>query len=183
MNTNMIKIFADIALILTFGALLWYSLETRGMKNQLIRQNELSLRPCILISYEANEGSYFFISVGNGPALHVQLKEIPFLETEDDGFTYKSDTCDLIVPTGRSRVVFREDNGSIASAFHLGAIDPKSAIKTLISLLPIQASMMSIMRLTGKSGRSDRYLLKRLSSKPRTTENTRLLGGRLDGAM
>jgi hypothetical protein len=130
LGNETIRLLADIALILTFLALLWYSFETRGMKNQLVRQNELSLRPCILISYEIDQGSYCFINVGNGPALHVQLKEIPFLESEDNCFTYKTDACDLIVPKGRSRVVFREDNGSIASAFHLGAIDPKSAINT-----------------------------------------------------
>lgn len=125
-----LKIAADIALILTFFALLWYAWETSRMKKELIRQNEISIRPCIVIFYEDNEGSYFFNNVGNGPAFHVKLEEIPLLEDTAFRFTYKSDSSDLIVPNNKSRIIFRDENGNIASSFHLGAISPRSASKS-----------------------------------------------------
>lgn len=100
------------------------------MRKQLIRQNELSLRPFILISYDRNEGSYFFRNAGQGPALQVKLEEIPLLEDTVFVFTYKSDICEVLIPGEKSRIIFRETTGEIASAFYLGAISPPSAIKT-----------------------------------------------------
>lgn len=51
MDYQTINILNIIVLFLTFGAIIWYSVETRGMKNQMVLQNRLQLRPIIIFVF------------------------------------------------------------------------------------------------------------------------------------
>lgn len=66
-------------LALTLIAIIWYSWETRGMKNQLVEQKELSLRPFVVIRIEPlgeNRSKVMLLNLGGGAALNITLDKI-----------------------------------------------------------------------------------------------------------
>lgn len=122
---------------------------------EINRQNELSQRPCVIITYDRNKGLYFFKNIGNGPALHVKLDDIPFLEGTEYNFVYKSDSKDLLLPGEEFIVRFINEKGNTASAFFLGAISPLSAnndFTILINYSSIDNVNYTTLGTIGKSG-------------------------------
>jgi len=59
-------------------ATFWYASETRRMKKEMMKQNELSLMPAIIMY---NDGDVFYIkNIGKGAALNVLIKDITSAE-------------------------------------------------------------------------------------------------------
>jgi hypothetical protein len=59
-------------------ATFWYASETRQMKKEMIKQNELALMPAIIMY---NDGDDFYIkNIGKGPALNILIKDITSVE-------------------------------------------------------------------------------------------------------
>ena len=116
---------SDFVLFLTFLAILWYSWETRGLKTQIAKQIELSLRPLVLINW-ISPGKYVLRNIGNGPALAIQLGEIMVVDKPEIKYTFRK--IDLMEPK-EQRDLEILIGGETATTFDLGAITPHSAVR------------------------------------------------------
>jgi len=116
---------SSIILSLTFLAILWYAWETRGLKIQIIRQTELSLRPLVLIDW-ISPGKYVLKNIGNGPALDIQIDEISLIDELAIKYSFKR--IDLL-ETKEQRDLEILIGGRTAIIMELGAIMPHSAGK------------------------------------------------------
>ncbi|MBE3143930.1 MAG: hypothetical protein IMZ61_08405 [Planctomycetes bacterium] len=61
-------------LFLTLITIFWYSYETRGLKAQMVMQNELSMRPR-LIFIETISKARLVKNIGNGAALDIHIQD------------------------------------------------------------------------------------------------------------
>ena len=126
---------SNIILFLTFLALVWYSLETRGMRIEIKKQNEQYALPLVFVIFEADplsDRKYYFRNEGFGPALNIKLEDFP-TDKKDDLVIYKSDICDFISPKGRSEIIFRRDDGNRLSKMFFPPPDKSYEIKVTYS--------------------------------------------------
>ena len=66
-------------LLLTALAIAWYTLETRRLEKEMVRQNDISLRPLVLPEFAGNaaQRSFKLKNCGTGCALNVRISPIP----------------------------------------------------------------------------------------------------------
>jgi hypothetical protein len=74
-------------LLLTALAIIWYTFETRRLAKEVVRQNEISLRPLVLPEFTGNAGQRIFKlkNCGTGCALNVRISPIPIAPADDIG--------------------------------------------------------------------------------------------------
>lgn len=69
-----------VAAILTFVVIVWYTIETSGLRKQMVRQNRISLRPIVLPRFEVqpvNVRTFRLHNLGGGCAKNVRVTPIP----------------------------------------------------------------------------------------------------------
>jgi hypothetical protein len=120
-------------IFLTLLAIVWYSLETRGLKVQMIRQNELTLRPRLIVYAVA--GTRFRVkNIGNGAALDTWVEDYLLALPGEVCIRY-SFKCQNLLESGEDRLLDIEtDVGeytSIARAHALSQLQPISAPRAL----------------------------------------------------
>ncbi len=89
------------ALILATGlVLLFYTVETQGMRLEMVRQNEIAIQPVLIAGIERREGRPRFVlrNIGRGPALYVQPQDIAFPEEQGVQTTARFRRVDYIIP-------------------------------------------------------------------------------------
>lgn len=86
-----LDIIQTVALAVTLGVIIKYTIETKRLREATVKQNVLRLRPCITIYYEYK---FLFKNIGHSPALNIRIDE---LETEK--FIFRFDKIDLLEPT------------------------------------------------------------------------------------
>jgi len=70
-----ISLATMIVLAVTAVAILWYSYETRKMRNEMVKQTELSIRPQIVARLD-EKGEYFYVkNVGHDAAFNILTNE------------------------------------------------------------------------------------------------------------
>jgi hypothetical protein len=74
-------------LLLTALAIIWYTLETRRLAKEVVRQNEISLRPLVLPEFagDARQRILKLKNCGTGCALNVRISPIPIIPADDIG--------------------------------------------------------------------------------------------------
>lgn len=74
-------------LFLTALAIVWYTFETRRLAREVVRQNEISLRPLVLPEFAGNaaQRSFKLKNCGTGCALNVRISPIPIAPADEIG--------------------------------------------------------------------------------------------------
>src|SRR2546426_6875015 len=79
---NFLKWANVILLALTFGAIVWYSFETRWLRQETEKQNAVAIRPILVVEFMNNRLSDNasnppgLINIGFGPAFNVHVDDI-----------------------------------------------------------------------------------------------------------
>lgn len=106
LNTIDWSAMSTLALILTFGAILWYSYETQKLKRIAYQQLQIQVAPILIIYFRENPSRITVRNIGNGPALNVEFEKIffPLSEGQKTEFTLKIDDPPTLIP-GEERSV------------------------------------------------------------------------------
>lgn len=103
--SDLISLLTMIVLAVTAGAILWYSWETRKMRNEMIKQTELSIRPQI-IAYLDEKGEYFFIkNVGYGTAMNIMVDDLYLWEKPPYEIKIAFSRIDAIMPEEAKKLI------------------------------------------------------------------------------
>jgi hypothetical protein len=69
---NWLNIIQTAAVLGTLGVLIWYTIETAGLRRAANKQIDISLRPYLIIDMD----SRWIRNVGHSPALNIQIDEV-----------------------------------------------------------------------------------------------------------
>jgi len=69
---SILNIIQTLTICATLGVLIWYTIETAGLRRAANKQNDISLRPCIIVDFL----NRWIRNIGHSPALDVQIDEI-----------------------------------------------------------------------------------------------------------
>ncbi len=89
------------ALILATGlVLLFYTVETQGMRLEMVRQNEIAIQPVLIAGIERREDRVRLVlrNVGEGTALFVQTQDVVFPEDQGVRTIARFRSVDYISP-------------------------------------------------------------------------------------
>jgi len=75
----MIQTIQTIALLITLGVIILYTIFTYGLKKTTVKQTELSLRPCIIFTWDSG---FRFKNTGLSPALNIKIDDFEIDEYE-----------------------------------------------------------------------------------------------------
>lgn len=89
-------IIQTVALAVTLGVLIKYTVETKRLREATVKQNELRLRPCITIYYE---NKFLFKNIGHSPALNIRIDEV-----ETEKFIFRFEKLSLL-ESGNSKMM------------------------------------------------------------------------------
>ena len=85
---------------LTGIVILLYTAETHGLRLEMVRQNEMSVQPLIIVtgivSRENSGDRVVLTNIGRGPALFVQSKDMVFGEHRAEHFAARLENVDFI---------------------------------------------------------------------------------------
>ena len=126
----------DALLWLTGIIILLYTVETHGLRVEMVRQNEIAVQPLVTLGIERTqaEGSrefsdvLVFRNIGRGPALFVQAEDIQF--GEEERFTVKLDAIDVIEAGKKTTAGVNLDMGGERSLSFIEHLDPRYAHRT-----------------------------------------------------
>ncbi|OFW14562.1 MAG: hypothetical protein A3H27_15910 [Acidobacteria bacterium RIFCSPLOWO2_02_FULL_59_13] len=99
----------DALLWLTGVVVLFYTIETHGLRLEMVRQNEMAVQPLLIATVEhrtvqriapTSTNSVVLKNIGRGPALYVRVAEIDMGPAGSGRFIAKFDPVDYIEPTG-----------------------------------------------------------------------------------
>lgn len=67
-----------IAVLLTGAAIIWYTWETKRLREETQRQTEFQIRPFVIIepSIDAKSIGFKVINAGNGPAMNIRIQDV-----------------------------------------------------------------------------------------------------------
>lgn len=75
MNINLIiQASTVLILFLTLGAIIWYTIETRWLREATINATEMTHRPLVTLSYKKDDPNLYINNAGNGNALEVHCR-------------------------------------------------------------------------------------------------------------
>jgi hypothetical protein len=76
-----------VILFLTTAVIVWYTIETHRLRNEMVRQNAISLRPMVLPQFAGAhpQRSFRLKNCGVGCALNVRISPIPIIEADNFG--------------------------------------------------------------------------------------------------
>jgi len=128
------EMISPYLLFLTLIAISWYSWETRGLKKEMVLQNELSLRPRLV--FFAIQGRELWVkNIGKGAALDIQIggyslkfpgiMEIEY-KFECQSLLEPGEATDLWVSTGTGEAT------KLAEYMDRAQLEPESAPNTII---------------------------------------------------
>lgn len=169
---------SNLVLLITFGAIFWYSIETRGLKLSSKLNNELEQRPIINLylknSDNRNREHFSLRNIGKGVAYDIEVESI-----ELDGFRYKFwfNQANTMLAPGSERPlkmithtseggVILHDVGNFKSHFFSSSLKVEELNKCKMNFAPFLVSYKNIV------GRKYYSLFKFYSKHPLTEEYT-----------
>ena len=93
-----ISIIQTVALVITLGVLIKYTIETKKLREATVEQNELSLRPCITIYWE---NKFLLKNIGHSPALNIRIDDLQI-----DKFIYRFNKLNLLEPGDKELIQY-----------------------------------------------------------------------------
>jgi len=128
---------------LTGVVVLFYTVETQGLRLEMVRQNEMAIQPLVIATIEDREtqrtaiGSESVLvlrNIGRGAALFVKISDVDFAELEGQPHVMKFDSIDYIEP-GKDMVmhpnIFHRDEQT-ASRGYVSHLDPRYSYQSLM---------------------------------------------------
>jgi len=99
------------AICATLLVLIWYAIETSGLKRAAKKQNEFSMRPCITVFFSEPEGKIIRLrNIGKGPAFNVFMEK--YISPDSGEKITFSNEVDIIEPLSESNFNFSIYDGS-----------------------------------------------------------------------
>ena len=96
------KNLANIIYWLTGLVVLLYTIETQGMRLEMVRQNEIVIQPLVIAVIGGPEGSRQLMlrNIGRGPALSIRVEDVTLTDVAGDSvpFIMKIQTMDYLEP-------------------------------------------------------------------------------------
>jgi hypothetical protein len=94
------RLSANLSILtLTLIAIIWYSWETRGMKVQIVKQNELAIRPFVIQEKDVigeAKTLIHFRNIGNGPAFNITIEEVKAVDESGEELDIRFSDKDLL---------------------------------------------------------------------------------------
>jgi len=120
-----------LILLLTLLAIIWYALETRGMKKQMIKQKELSIRPFIVLSYHVDYHCYVLKNIGHGPALYSKMDNIDIVKIDERlTIKYSFENVNILTPGETATLNICYENGNLVTEQDQAVIMPRFATRS-----------------------------------------------------
>lgn len=88
-----------IALLVTLGVIIFYTVFTHGLKKATVKQTELSLRPCITFTWDRG---FRFKNAGFSPAFNIKIDDF-----ETDEYEFKFYRLDSLMPNETKEIRMR----------------------------------------------------------------------------
>jgi len=118
-----------LILLLTLLAIIWYAWQTRGMKKQMIKQKELSMRPFIVLAHDGDR--YILKNIGYGPAIDIKMDNIAISKIDEKlTIIYSFKKVDIITVGETAALNICYENGNPATDSDQAAIMPQFAVKS-----------------------------------------------------
>jgi hypothetical protein len=142
-------------LLVTLFVVAWYAWETKKLKEETIRQTQLSQRPLVVMEWIDNPGNYVVKNIGNGVALGIIVEDIDLIEEPSLGYEFR--TIDLLSPNESRKLLVKQIEGDRPEAqlFVMAALSPLSATRDFtysISYSDIDNNIYQSMGKLGKGG-------------------------------
>ena len=115
-----------VFLLATLIVIIVYTIKTHQMKEATVEQNELQLRPCVIVSWESDFRGIKFNNIGNSPALNIKVMDI-----EIGKYIYRFEKRGLLMPNKTTSLSFIKvgkndpENTRYESEISLRLIDSK----------------------------------------------------------
>ena len=74
-----------IVLIITAGSVCWYTWETAKLRREMVRQNEIALRPVLVPEFGRSAQELVLRNIGVGAALNVRIKPLEIFRSSEFG--------------------------------------------------------------------------------------------------
>ena len=103
----------NIILFFTFIVIAWYTRETRKLRIETAKQNEIALMP-ILMGYRDKLGNYYLKNIGHSPALNLEIGVFKIKE-----FTYQAVYERFIRQEGISKLEFHKKRNNSAVKYRV----------------------------------------------------------------
>jgi hypothetical protein len=125
-----------IAVALTGGVVIWYTIETQLLRKETQKQTEIQIRPLVII--EITDRTFFLKNLGFGPALNVQIRPIQVSSEADIIIKFEKMIPILLQnePVESKPEGFRE--GKSSGDFFTAHLDPNYADRNLSILIDYQ---------------------------------------------
>jgi hypothetical protein len=120
-------------LFLTLVAIFWYSWETRGLKKQMVLQNEFSLRPR-LVFYAIAGRQLRVKNIGNGAALNIHVDDYLLEFPGIMNILYAFECQNILEPGEHCQLFVKTKTGAEirdAEQMELVQLEPLSAPRTV----------------------------------------------------
>jgi len=130
---NKAYVLTSYVLLLTLIAVIWYSLETRGLRKISAEHLELSFKPHLLLIYKDNR-RFCLYNIGNGPAVRIRIDD--YIVEPVKGISLRLRfTCPPVLKKDEWLPIeiklMSEDGEKQADGFLLGFITPPAATMTI----------------------------------------------------
>ncbi|MDZ7412963.1 MAG: hypothetical protein ONB15_05435 [candidate division KSB1 bacterium] len=157
------KNLANIIYWLTGLVVLLYTIETQGMRQEMVRQNEIVIQPLVIAVIGGPEGCRQLIlrNIGRGPALSIHVEDVTLTDAAGDNvpFIMKVQTMDYLEPqTERAPITELVSACSAIPGSYFDAIpslDPGTAVdscKLTIKYDDIDGQLRYSLMQMGKDG-------------------------------
>lgn len=127
---------SEWVLWLTGVVVLLYTVETQGVRLEMVRQNEIAIQPLVIATIGSRSEQRIapttrdcvvLKNIGRGPALYIQLKDIEFAKVPGGRFVARFESIDYIEP-GKSAVAEVKWRGEFDGE---GASEPRDFVPHL----------------------------------------------------
>jgi hypothetical protein len=126
---------SDTVLFLTGVVILVYTVETQGLRLEMVRQNEMTVQPVIIVTIDTKwmqeiaptgRDRVVLKNIGRGPALFIKVGEVELNQVPRGRLVAKFDTIDYLEP-GKDAVVVATWRGE----FETGSSQPQDFTSNL----------------------------------------------------
>lgn len=107
MTAEQVAMASLVVLAATFAAIVWYSIETRWLRQEVARQTQLQIRPFITVIYDSNTLCFSLVNIGAGVAREATIREVLLGEPSvtEVRTTVRWDPVDVLASNARTDTV------------------------------------------------------------------------------
>ncbi len=157
---------SDAIYALTALIILWYSYETAIMRNEMIKQNRMLMRPVLNIKLDNN--NVFYNNDGSGPALNIKVTDFkPTIKTSTDNTYYEIQPVSYIPQGGSDKIIIHSGNSETGAKGTVPETDMFFGVGKQVQITIVYEDMEGTeyeTKITTNSGNVNSVSFKRLKS-------------------